>query len=332
MKEELDNGKGFDELFVRGFSIENDLDKEKVRKFLQRAGMDSNLIEEEALWKVGVAKAFDDGLKMNNAAVLFFAKEPQKFIEQSSITCVRYKGVDKFNYMDRVDLSDDLWGMVDSAEAFVRKNTRIASKFVGFDRIDKEEYPYTAIREAVINALCHRNYYFDTTNVFVNIYDDRIEVFSPGGIPHGLSLKEVMNKSFPRNKQLLKLFKEIGEVEKLGSGLNKMKKLMKEHGLKEPVFEVGKASFQVTFYGPGDKILDLIKDSRVTDLREVGLNERQVRLLNFLSKERKKISSREYREMFNVGKNTTNLDLTKLIELKFIQSEGRGKATHYFLK
>lgn len=329
MKDDLNNGEGFDELLHEDFSIESDLDKEKLAKFLQKAGMQDE-IEEEALWKLGTAKVLNDELVVNNACVLFFSKNPERFIEQNCITCVRYQGTDKFNILDRIDLVDCLPAMIDSAEAFVKKNTRIASKYIGFDRIDKEEYPYTAIREAILNAVCHRNYYFDTTHVFVNIFDDRIEVISPGGIPFGLTLKEVINKSFPRNKLLLKLFKKTNEVERLGSGLSKMRKLMKEHGLKEPVFNAGKASFQVTFPGPKEKILDLIKDTRKTDLRGLGLNNRQIKALNYLQ-EHKTITSQEYAKIFNTTKRTALRDLIELFEKDLLKKTGRRKAVEFSL-
>ncbi|MEW6295772.1 MAG: ATP-binding protein [Candidatus Diapherotrites archaeon] len=332
LREELSNGEGFDELLCENFSIEIDLDRNKLHDFLHKAGINEELNIEDALWKLGVARLTDNVLAVNNAGVLFFALEPEKFVEQSCITCVRYQGTDKFNILDRADLSGDLLYLVNEAETFVKKNTRIASKFIGFQRIDKEEYPYTAIREAIINAVCHRNYYFNSTLVFVNIFDDRIEVVSPGSIPFGLTLKEVMNKSFPRNKLLLKLFNKINEVERLGSGLNKMKKLMKEHGLKEPVFEARRASFQVTFPGPKEKILDLIKDSRIIDLRELGLNERQIKALNFLSQKMNRINSSQFCKMFNVTKATATFDLNELIKLNFIARNGKGKATNYFLK
>lgn len=330
MRDELSNGEGFDELFCENFSIERDLNKEKLKDFLLKAGIDSSLIEEEALWELGLIKEFNEGLHVNNACILFFALEPQKFVEQSCITCVRYQGSSMASVIDRKDLQGDLLSLVDEAESFVKRHTRLAYRFNGFKRIDVEEYPFNAVREAIINAVCHRNYFLKN-NVFVNVFDDRIEVVSPGGIPFGLTLKEVMNKSFPRNKLLLKLFKRVNEVERLGSGLNKMKKLMKEHGLKEPVFEEGKASFQVTFYGPKEKILDLIKDSRVIDLRELGLNERQIKALNYLSQKMNRINSSQFCKMFNVTKATATFDLNELIEKGFVKREGKSKKARYKL-
>ncbi|PIN98852.1 MAG: hypothetical protein COT90_02410 [Candidatus Diapherotrites archaeon CG10_big_fil_rev_8_21_14_0_10_31_34] len=185
------------------------------------------------------------------------------------------------------------------------------------------------MKEAVINAVCHRDY-FSQNNVFVNVFDDRIEVISPGSIPNNLTLKEVYGTSNPRNYKIVELFKRIHFIEKLGSGLKRMDELMLLHGLKKPVYEINTAFFKVFFYGPKERILELVKPSNETDLRELGLNKLQVKALSFLQK--KGLSTRkDLQEFLGTTKKTTTRYIKELIEKGFIKRQGESKKVKYKL-
>lgn len=168
-----------------------------------------------------------------------------------------------------------------------------------------------------------------TTNIFINIYDDRVEVISPGSIPQGLKLKQVKGKSIPRNNLIHSLFKKIGYVEKSGSGLEKMEKLMLEHGLQKPEYETSKVFFQVTFNGPQDKILELVKDKKVVDLRELGLNARQISALAMMVNEKQVMTNEKYVQLFKVSRATVKRDLQKLVKENLIIKKGAGRGRYY---
>lgn len=108
-----------------------------------------------------------------------------------------------------------------------------------------------------------------------------------------------------------------------------MKRLMREHGLGEPVFEERGSFFKVTFYGPGERILDLVPRAGVTDLRELGLNERQIEALRLMVNEGIEFTNQTYREHFGVAKKTAVRDVEKLIEHGLIRRVGYGRATRY---
>ncbi len=319
----------FDELLLKDFNLEFDFDETKFNRFLIRAKIDLDYYKEQLLFELGCGEFREEKFQINNAGALFFALQPQKFVEQSYITCARYQGNSMVSVIDRKDLTGDLLGLVDEAEAFVKKHTRLAYRFDGFKRIDIEEYPYNAIREAIINAVCHRDYSVKN-NVFVNVFDDRIEIISPGNIPNNLSLKEVYGASHPRNYRILELFRKAGLIEKLGSGLKRMEELMLLHGLKKPLYQPTTAYFKVTFFGPKDKILELVKPSNELDLRTLGLNERQIKALNFLQ-EKKEITSQEYQKFTGAIERTAQRDLIDLIKKGFILKKGIGKQTKYSL-
>jgi len=320
----------FDELLREDFNLEFDFNETKFNSFLARTGLPLDSVKEEVLYELGLGKLHDSVFTVNNAGILFFALNPRQFVSQSFVSCVRYQGNSMASIIDRKDLVGDLVFLVDESEAFVKRHTRLAYKFDGFKRIDIEEYPFDAVKEAVINAVCHRDY-FSLNNIFVNVFDDRIEVISPGSIPNNLSLKEVYGTSNPRNYKIVELFKKIHYIERLGSGLKRMDELMLLHGLKKPVYEVNNAFFKVIFNGPKEKILELVKPSNELDLRELGLNSRQIKALNFLQ-DRKQISSSDYQKFLVTTEKTAQRDLKELIKKGFISKKGSGKSTQYFME
>lgn len=320
----------FDKQLVERFNLVFDFDETKLTRFLAKTKMDLDTPKEQALYEFGCGELQKNSFIINNAGILFFAKEPSKFVQQSLITCVRYHGNSMASVIDRKDLQTDLLSLVDQAEEFVKRHTRLAYLFDGFKRIDIEEYPYDAIKEAIINAVCHRNY-FDQNNIFVNIFDDRVEVISPGNIPDNLTLNEVIGESHPRNHTIVGLFKKAGYIERLGSGIKRMQELMLFHGLELPKFEANNVRFKATFFGPGIDILKLKKSSKELDLRTLGLSERQIRALNFLQN-KKEITSLDYQKVFGTIERTAQRDLNELIQKGFVQKTGSTKKAKYTLK
>ena len=108
-----------------------------------------------------------------------------------------------------------------------------------------------------------------------------------------------------------------------------MRQLMRAHGLPEPVFQEIGQTFRVTFLGPGDNILDLIPEAGVTDLRALGLNERQVQALALMVNEGQELTNRQYREMFGISYVTAFRDLTALVETGQAKMIGSGRASRY---
>lgn len=107
---------------------------------------------------------------------------------------------------------------------------------------------------------------------------------------------------------------------------------MKEHGLKLPVLSQPGDFFKVTFYGPRDKVLDLVPsvpEEKQVDLKELGLNNRQIEALRLMVNEGQKITTQRYCQLFKVSRNTAYLDLKELVEKAVITAEGKGRAAYY---
>jgi ATP-dependent DNA helicase RecG len=161
------------------------------------------------------------------------------------------------------------------------------------------------------------------------IFDDRIEVESPGRLPEGVTLKNLEGSHVLRNERIANFLYDIGYIEKWGTGIKRIKDSMRFHGLKEPRFEEGGRFFKVTFHGPGDEILNLVKSKDTVDLRDLKLNERQIEALRSMVNEKKKMTIREYKEQFRISEKTAKRDMKKLVNFGLVVKRGVKKGAYF---
>lgn len=186
-----------------------------------------------------------------------------------------------------------------------------------------------AIREGIANAIAHRDYDRADVEVRVSVFADRVEVQSPGRLPAPLTLDTVDEEYALRNRLIAELLFNIRYIERWNTGILRMRRWMRAHGLPEPVFQEVGQTFKVTFQGPGKRILDLIPEEGVTDLRTLGLNERQIEALRLMVNEGKALTNKHYRERFGVATNTALRDLERLVQTGWVKQEGYGRASKY---
>ncbi|OGF45989.1 MAG: hypothetical protein A2452_02565 [Candidatus Firestonebacteria bacterium RIFOXYC2_FULL_39_67] len=319
----------------------SDIDENEVRAFLENRSVKLKVkvpkitIKEFLFKTLKVLKKKEDKFIPTNTALLFFGKNPADFIPQSEIRIARYEGVARSKFIDSQPISGPVYKMLEQVESFFRRNTRIANKIVDFKRIDIPEYPYEAIREAVINAIAHRDYYRRGAPIMISIFDDRIEVSSPGGLLPGLNIKKLEGHHESRNKNICEIFHETKDMEKYGTGINKMKALMKAHGLRLPEYKEESNFFVVTFYGPGEKILDLVPDipeDRQIDLKKLGLNERQIEALRFMVNGTKNITIGDYAKQYSVSVKTAKRDIKYLVKSGMVVKIGYKKGAFFKAK
>ncbi len=324
----------FDDRPVLDAALE-DLDPDWVGWYLDRSAeerglpVDHSLSLEENLTRLNAVFRDGSDLVPRVAGVLLFARDPQHFVPQSEVRLARFQGTSSVNFIDRLECHGTLPEMIDEAERFVKRNTRVAAKVVGFERREIAEYPYPAIREAITNAVTHRDYWRRGTEVRVSIFADRIEVQSPGRLPPPLTLATLGDEHVLRNELIAQLLFNIRYIERWNTGVERMRRQMREHGLPEPVFEEIGQTFRVTFYGPGDAILSLIPEEGVTDLTELGLNERQVEALRLMVNEGAELTNRRYRDIFDISYRTAARDLNGLIDIGQARRIGKGRSTRY---
>ncbi len=261
-----------------------------------------------------------------NAGILFFGKYPQRFFYNAQLRVVRFKGGSVTHpVLDRLDCFGTLWEMVHAAEEFIRRNIRLLSMRTSksFRRDDKFEYPLAALREAVINALIHRNYQ-ETADVRVFIFDDRIEVINPGTFPTGVSPDKPVHN--PVNPVLTHLMYDIGFIERYGSGIRTMRRLCREWGNKEPRYELHPLETKIIFESSVEDTTFL----QVDDV-PVQLSQRQWNALFYIEKNGQ-ISTRAYMDINKVSRATAYQELKYMVNNSVLSMEGRGRATKYIKK
>lgn len=314
------------------------IEEDKVRDFLEKRAVELNLgvpsrpIKDFLLNILEVIKEVDGEFKPTNTGLLFFGKNPSEFIPQNEIKMARFKGLTRREIIDSKEITGSIYKMLDDVEIFFKRNTRLANKIVGFKRVDIPEYPYEAIREALINAVAHRDYDKNESPIMFSIFDDRIEISNPGGLLPGFNIDKIEGKHAARNKKISAIFKETKYMEGYGTGITKMKELMKEHGLNEPKFEEEGNFFVVRFYGPSENILDLVSsipDEHKVNLKELGLNNRQIEALKIMVNESKAFTNSLYQKTFNVSQKTAARDLKELVIQNQVSVVGKGRGTKY---
>jgi len=307
-----------------------DIDKQKVRWFLEERERVRNVKKpvdmswDELLVNIGAVDVNVE--KPTNAGILFFGKYPQRFFLNSQLRVVRFKGTDVTHpVIDRLDCRGTLWEIVELAEEFIRRNIRLLSyrTSTSFQREDKFEYPLDALREAMINALIHRDY-LETADVRVFIFDNRTEIINPGGFPAGVSPEEPIHK--PVNPILCQCMYDAGFIEKYGSGIKMMKRLCREWGNKMPYYKLHPLETKVIFDSP-------VQETTYTEITDISekLNDRQKKAL-FSATRKGFITRKEYIEINRVSVRTAYLELKDLVEKGFLIVEGKGRGVKYLSK
>ena len=228
------------------FKYPQDFDQEKFDTWLGYSGITGQPQVEDVLVNIDVAERVGSGLLFRNAGVLFFAKNVRRFFPQAYITCLLAKGTDKADILDRKDFDGGIVADIESALHFIERNTRTAYRIKGLIRENIPEFPTGALREAITNSVMHRDWFLEGANIFVEIYTDRIEVVSPGGLPRGLALSDLGSKSVRRNALIADLLHRISFIEKAGTGIRRIRNEVRAQGCPEPEFDVN-GFFTVTF-------------------------------------------------------------------------------------
>ncbi|CAN2043396.1 ATP-dependent DNA helicase [Candidatus Magnetomoraceae bacterium gMMP-13] len=174
--------------------------------------------------------------------------------EYARIKCARFKGIEMDEFIDQKEFSGPLYEQVENAMKFAMQYIAKSGKVVGLQRIDRYEVPLEAIREALVNAVVHRDYSISGSDIKFAIFDDRIEIISPGALPRSLELEDILaGRSEIRNHVIARFFKEINFIEQWGTGIKKMIRLCREAGLKKPKMRESGLFFQVVFYKKADQ-------------------------------------------------------------------------------
>lgn len=284
-----------------------------------------------------------------NAGVLFFGYEPQRHILQSDVVCVLFRDEQGVGgYIDRRNVTGTIQELIDEAEAFLNRYVAVGARIEGWKRIDLPEYPIEALREALVNAVIHRDYSRSGESIRIFYFTDRVEVHSPGLLLPGITVEQMERgevASKLRNPVLANLLKDVpGYMERLGSGIRFMLSETKRLKLPPPEFRET-SEFMVTFRKASDSSVSEPKtlfpdefERGISAAKSVlsgpagALNQKQrfALALRYVQ-EHGSITNREYREMTGVSEQTANRDLELMVEQKELGRVGKTRNRRYKL-
>lgn len=334
-----------------------DIDLEKVKAFLERrssSGRQSGRFKnrEQVLIGMRCAVAVESGTVVpTNAGILFFGHSPQDHIPQSEVVCVLFREtVGASRYADKKVVTGTLQDLIDNTEAFLDRYIAVGARVEGWKRIDIPEYSIEVLREAVINAVVHRDYSRHGERVRVFYYPDRVEIHSPGLLLPGITVEQMERgevQSKLRNSVLAGLLSNIpGYMEQIGSGVRFMLDETKRVGLPGPQFRE-MSEFIVTFH----KAPALLSPQPQASYQEKTLwedheepqpeiviqtpqvEQREKRLVKALEyvHEHGVITNGIYRQLTGVTDRTAHRDLETLVERGRLKGMGQRAARRYVL-
>ena len=308
----------------------DDIDWEKAEQYA--AGLPGLTAADprDLLLKRGCLAAGDTGLRPTCAGLLLFGRDPQRWVRSSEIVVARYAGTAMDDRFIKEEIRGTLPQQIRRAEAFVVDNLRRGVRLAGLERIEEPEYPVKAVREAIVNAVAHRDYQIRGDEIRLLLFSDRIEFYSPGRLPGHITVDNLVDERFSRNEAIVQVLSDMGFIERLGYGIDRMLRLMAEARLPEPRFEETAAGFRVTLLGHGASLFGI--DPGARRWRQLNLNERQEKALAFLA-EHDRITNRDYQELCpDVSPETIRRDLADLSEKDLILKIGDKRATYYIFK
>ena len=322
----------FDEQLNKDFIYPADFDKLKFKDYLKEAKLTDINDDESLLINLGVAKKAKNKILLNNAGILFFAKDPRKFLITSEVICVEYQTNDKVNILDRKIYNDGILENIKQAINFVKRRIKVEFEIKTARRKEIPQYPEETYREAIVNAIMHRDYFDKSSDVMIEVYRNKIVVFNPGGLVQWLKPKEFGTISKRRNPIIASLLSRTIFVEKMGTGINRIKNAMKSSNLPPPKFEFYEHSFYTTlndktkFKRPEkDLRKDLEKDLR-KDLKKLNINQRKI--ITEIKKNQY-ITQKELSKIIGINEKNIRNNIRKLKDLGIIKRVGPDKGGYW---
>lgn len=317
-------GKRWDAVPVLNVS-KDDL-KQDTFDFFRKKAIKNQRIEEENLSESNSILLenlqLTEGNYLKRSAILLFHPNPEKFFTGAYIKIGYFQSDDELKYQD--EIHGNLFDQIEKvSDLLFTKYMKAEISYEGLSRIEKSEYSKEAIREALLNAVCHKDY-SGGTPIQISVYNEKIIFWNEGQLPENWTIKNLLVKhpSKPYNPDIANAFFRSGYIESWGRGTLKMITECLKDGVPKPSYFYDMSGFWVEFW----------KDIYYIDyLNRLELNERQLDAILFY-KEKKEISTAEYSKKYKVTKRTSQRDLNVLAEKGLIDKSGTNKNSKYLLK
>lgn len=307
----------------------DDLDLDLVREYATLRGLTMPeveilrgldlLVEKEGTWRPTVACA------------LLFGKKPQRWVPRCGIDFLLFKGTEESieSLVKRETIEEPLPRLIKQAWDLVQSFIPTRRKLRGLVLEERAEYPEFAWREAIVNAVAHRDYTITGTATQIRVFDDRLEVESPGTLPGIVTCENIADERFSRNPQIVGVLKAWRYIEDLGWGINRMIEEMEQADLKPPEFGETRSSFVVTLRNVpvwGEEVQIWLEQ-----FDEYRLNHRQRRALVYI-RNFTRITNREYRELNKadrIDRDRALEELREMVNKGVITLRGSGRGAEY---
>jgi ATP-dependent DNA helicase RecG len=316
-------GKKWDGVPVPNVSVD-DLKNETFEFFKKRAIV-SKRIDESVLTEKNINILENLRLTekpyLKRASILLFHPDPERYFTGAYIKIGYFQTDTELIFQDEV--KGNLFEQVEKTiEILFTKYIKAIISYEGIHRVETYEYPKDAVREAILNALAHKDYSMGVP-IQISVYDEKLMIWNYGQLPEDWTVENLKQKhsSIPYNPDIANAFFRAGFVESWGRGTIKIIKQYKKHGLPKPEFENSGKDFWVIFRK------DIYNE---ISLKKLGINERQIKAVLY-AKENNRISNKEYQSINNVSKRTATNDLTELVDkFKILNKIGTSGAGIYY--
>jgi ATP-dependent DNA helicase RecG len=317
-------GRKWDSVTIPNVSV-SEL-KQETFDFFRKRGIRSLRLDESIMFDTN--EQLLDNLQLiensllKRAAILLFHPKPEKFVTGSYIKIGFFETNTELRFQD--EAGGNLFEQIEKTmELLFTKYIKAMISYDGIYRIETFEYPRDAVREALLNAVSHKDY-ASGYPIQISVYPDKIMIWNEGSLPDNWTIERLLSKhpSKPYNPDIANAFFRSGYVEAWGRGIEKITNQCVEAGLPPPLFNIEGNDFWTVF-----------RKDRYNEqsLKESGLNERQIKAVLYV-KENGKITNKEYQEINEVSKRTATNELTELVnKYKIVNNVGFGAGSFYEL-
>lgn len=306
-----------------------DLDEDRIRFYLESVGLQGQSWQ-QALLQRGCLKPVGEAYRPTYAGLLLFGKTPQQWLPSATILAAQFENDTFSDQFIKKEMSGTLLEQLQQAFHYLSQELPQDILIQGLEHSSRSQYPIAAVRELLVNAVAHRDYNLQGDCIHINIFRSRLEIHSPGGLPGPVTLENLLQARFSRNPVIVQVLSDLGYVERLGYGLDRVVSVIREQGLPPAEFNEIAGSFRVTLHSRS-KPVDAQLSRRVQNAN-LELNDRQRAVIDYLF-ENRRVTNREFQELCpEVHPETLRRDLADLVQQGVLIKIGQKRATYYVLK
>lgn len=301
----------------------------KVRDYAARNGLPHDRPQQlrDLLVRRGGGVMRDNEFRPTVAGLLLFGGQPEQFVRGARITAARFGGSQIADSFVKEDIGGTLPEQIQRAETFLhdhlRRDVQITRSMTRYERL---EYPMEAVRELVVNAVCHRDYSITGDDIRLFLFADRLEVISPGRLPGPVTVDNIQDERFSRNPIIVQILSDLGFIERIGYGVDRVIALMESNGFPAPEFTETAGGFRAILRAR-TSVQPTIEEPVSS---AYALSARQEQALRFLQAGNTRITNKDLQELFpDVHTETIRRDLADLVNKGLLVKMGEKRGSYY---